>query len=85
MFLGDVEMRELLCLDALNVNECGFVFDINCCDEVKKRLLDLGLVRDTLVVPVLNSPFGGIRAFDVRGALIAIRDEDCALINIYKK
>ena len=78
-------MRELLCLNDLKFNEFGYVFDINCDDDVKKRLLDLGLVKDTCIIPILKSPSGGIRAFDIRGSLIAIRDEDSSLINIYKK
>lgn len=78
-------MRELLCLNDLKFNECGYIFDINCSDSVKKRLLDLGLVKDTCIVSIFKSPSGGIKAFDIRGSLIAIRDEDSSLINVYKK
>ena len=78
-------MRELLCLNDLKFNEYGYISDINCSYDVKKRLLDLGLVKDTCIIPILKSPSGGIKAFDIRGSLIAIRDEDCNLINVYRK
>ena len=78
-------MRELLCLNDLKFNEYGYIYDINCDDGVKKRLLDLGLVKDTCIIPILKSPSSGIKAFDIRGSLIAIRDEDSNLIKKKKK
>ena len=78
-------MQELLCLNDLKLNEFGYIFDINCSDDVRSRLLDLGLVKDTCIIPVLKSPSNGIKAFDIRGTLIAIRDEDSILINVYRK
>ncbi len=33
-------------------------------------------------MPVLISPSGGLKAFDIRGTLIAIRDEDTSQIYI---
>ena len=85
MFLGEIKMRELMCLDDLKFNEYGYISDINCSDDVKKRLLDLGLVKNTCIIPILKSPSGGIKAFDIRGSLIAIRNEDSNLINVYRK
>ena len=43
---------------------------------IRRRLLDLGLIRGTKIVPVLISPSKDPRAFEVRGSLIAIRKED---------
>ena len=78
-------MRELLCLNDLKFNENGYVSDINCSDDVKRRLLDLGLVKNTCIIPILKSPSGGIKAFDIRGSLIAIRNEDASKIFIEKQ
>ena len=44
--------------------------------------MDLGLVQDAIITPILKSPSGGITAFNIRGTLIAIRDEDSSLIDI---
>ena len=39
-------------------------------------MLDLGITPGTSIVPVLKSPSGDPRAFNVRGTLLAIRTED---------
>lgn len=49
---------------------------------LRRRLLDLGLVKGVFITPVLESPSKGLRAFDIKGSLIAIRDEDADLIDI---
>ena len=47
---------------------------------IRRRLLDLGFVHGSYITPILESPSNGLRAFYIRGSLIAIRDEDSALI-----
>ena len=49
---------------------------------VRRRLLDLGLIKGSYITSILNSPSGGLTAFDIRGTLIAIREEDSSLIDI---
>lgn len=49
---------------------------------IKRRLLDLGLVKNACITPILISPSHGLKAYDIRGTLIAIRDEDSSLIYI---
>ena len=71
-------------LDELNLHEKGEIIDIKCEDNIKRRLLDLGLVKGTNITPVLVSPSGDPRAFEVRGTLIAIRKEDSKKINVKK-
>ena len=56
-------MRKFLSLNDLLLNEVGYIYNLNCSENVKKRLLDLGLVKDTCIVPILKSPSNGIRAF----------------------
>ena len=72
-------------LDKLPLNSYGKIVSLNCVGPIHRRLLDLGLVKDTCIIPVFKSPSNGIRAFSIRGSLIAIRDEDCNLISIYTK
>ncbi len=48
----------------------------------RRRMLDLGLVPGTEVEAVLKSPSGGVAAYLIRGALIAIRREDAVNIVI---
>lgn len=76
-------MKKIFPLNNLLLNEVGYIYDLNCSENVKKRLLDLGLVKDTCITPILKSPSNGIRAFDIRNSLIAIRDDDATKILVY--
>lgn len=48
------------------LNASCIVTDVNCDGSLKRRLLDLGIVNGTLIVPVLKSPSGDPTAFEVR-------------------
>lgn len=71
-------------LDMLPLNREGIILDIDCRDTLKRRLLDLGLVKGTKIKPVLISPSGDPKAFQVRRSIIAIRKEDTQNIKINK-
>ncbi len=49
---------------------------------MRRRLLDLGLAPDTKVECVGKSPLGDPKAFLIRGAVIALREDDCRRIFI---
>ena len=69
------------CLNDLKMNENGYLKKINSNINLKKRLLDLGFITNTLITPVLINPSGDSRAYEIRGCLIAIRNKDAK--NIY--
>ena len=73
---------KIITLDKLPLNEYGKIENIECTGNIKRRLLDLGLVKGTKIVPVLISPSKDPRAFFVRGTTIAIRKEDAENIKI---
>ena len=50
---------------------------------IRRRLLDIGLIENTEVECLGRSPAGDPSAFLIRGAVIAIRSEDCSNILIY--
>jgi len=49
---------------------------INVEGSIKRRLLDIGLIEGTEVENVLISPLGDPMAFLIRGAVIALRNND---------
>ncbi|MGN1098142.1 MAG: ferrous iron transport protein A [Clostridia bacterium] len=49
---------------------------------MKRRLIDLGLVEGTRVSPLFESLSGNPRAYCIRGAVIALRNEDAKLIKV---
>ena len=69
------------CLNDLKMNENGYLKKINSNINLKKRLLDLGFITNTLITPVLINTSGDSRAYEIRGCLIAIRNKDAK--NIY--
>ena len=69
-------------LDKLPLNTTGKIYKLNCIGNIRRRMLDLGLVIGTPITPVLISPSGDPTAFEFRGSLIAIRKEDSSLVDI---
>ncbi len=49
---------------------------------IKRRLLDIGLIENTVVECVGISPLGDPKAFLIRDAVIALRKADCSNILI---
>ncbi len=43
-------------LTALPMNKIGKVVDLNCTGIIRRRLLDLGIVKNTSITPILKSP-----------------------------
>lgn len=69
-------------LDDLNLNCTAKIKNLNCTGNIRRRLLDLGLISGTHITPILISPSGDPRAFQVRGSVIAIRKEDSRQIEV---
>ena len=42
---------------------------------IRRRLLDLGLIEDTVIEVLQKSPLGDPIAYSIRGAVIALRSE----------
>jgi ferrous iron transport protein A len=50
--------------------------------ELKRRLLDLGIIEGTNIEVLYKGAFGDPVAYLIRGAVIAIREEDGAKIKV---
>ena len=69
-------------LDKLPLNENGYIIDLKSEGALRRRMLDLGLVKNTKIKPIFISPSGDPRAYEVRGTVIAIRKKDAKLIEL---
>ena len=69
-------MSQNCSLNELNPGETAVVKELKTRGSIRRRLLDIGLVKDTKIECVGKSPAGDPAAFLIRGALIAIRSED---------
>ena len=70
-------MQELIPLCRIEVGERARVKSLNVRGSMRRRFLDIGLVEDATVECVGRSPSGDPSAYRIRGAIIAIREEDC--------
>ena len=70
-------------LNRLCPGESAFVKSLNSNGALRRRLLDMGIVEGTRVECLGMSPGGDPKAFLVRGAVLAIRCQDCRDIMIY--
>ena len=70
------------CLRDLKVGAKGRVIGLCCRGPIRRRLLDIGLTKGTVVECLGRAPSGDPSAFWIRGAAIAIRGEDSRYILI---
>jgi ferrous iron transport protein A len=75
-------MNTTFSLDKLPVGRCGIVQRLHTVGNIRRRLLDIGLIENTVVECIGKSPAGDPLAFLIRGAVIAIRREDCRTVDI---
>ncbi len=69
-------------LSSLNIGDCAKVSSINISGSMRRRLRDIGLIEGTEVKCVLKSPCGDPSAYEIRGALIALRCEDAERVTV---
>lgn len=63
-------------LSGLCLGDKAIIYKILTTGSMRRRFLDIGLIENTEVECVCISPQGNPKAFLIRGAVIAIRNED---------
>ena len=63
-------------LNDLNLLDKAIVEKVEANKNIKKRFLDIGLIKGTKIKVVLISPLKDMKAYLIKGAVIAIRNED---------
>lgn len=69
-------------LNELKVGEKATVKNVLDESSMKQRFIDIGIITGTKLECVLISPFKNPKAYMIKGAVIAIRDEDAKFIEI---
>jgi len=67
----------------LHLIPCGRrakVKELTAVGNTRRRMLDLGLVADTNIESLRKSPSGDPTAYEIRGAVIALRSEEASQI-----
>lgn len=76
-------MIEHLSLLDVNPGQRAVVRRLLSSGSMRRRMLDIGLIENTEVECLGRSPGGDPSAYLIRGAVIAIRSEDCRDILIH--
>lgn len=72
--------KAFLPLHLLPPGKTAKVKSLTCEGSIRRRLLDLGLISDTVVEALQKSPSGDPTAYNIRGAVIALRSEEASRI-----
>lgn len=75
-------MYHVKSLSHLGEGETGIVSNILSTGSIRRRLQDIGLIEGTNVKCMQKSPSGNPVAYNIRGAVIALRTEDSGNILI---
>lgn len=75
-------MNYIPSLNDISPGQSAVVRSLRATGSMRRRLLDIGLIENTRVECLGRSPSGDPSAFLIRGAVIAIRSEDCKEILI---
>ena len=70
-------MSQHICLNDIKPGQHAVVAALRSTGSMRRRLLDIGLIENTEVECLGQSPLGDPCAYLIRGAVIAIRSEDC--------
>ena len=76
-------MNKINCLNDIKPGQTAIIRELLSTGSIRRRFLDIGLIENTTVKCLGRSPGGDPSAFLIRGAVIAIRSEDCRDILIY--
>ena len=77
--VGYVKINEIP-LNILAIGKKAKVIKLLAFGSKRRRFLDLGLIPNTIVEAVQISPVGDPKAFFIRGAVIALREEESSKI-----
>ncbi|MDD4169745.1 MAG: FeoA family protein [Desulfotomaculaceae bacterium] len=73
-------MGRMIPLHRLSPGTCAKVRQLTAKGNTRRRMLDLGLICGTRVEALQKSPSGDPVAYEIRGAVIALRSEEASQI-----
>ncbi|MBM7613495.1 FeoA family protein [Alkaliphilus hydrothermalis] len=74
--------KNLIPLNQLPIGSFGKVKRLTAEGISRRRMLDLGLIFNTTVESLRKSPAGDPIAYEIRGAVIALRSEEASKIYV---
>lgn len=75
----------MLTLNNANVGESLFVKKINGPASIRRRIMDMGITKDTKLKVIKFAPLGDPVEIEVRGYQLSIRKDDAKNIEVIKE
>lgn len=73
---------KLTSLAKMSIGQRGKVVSLGAKDKLRQRMLDFGLIHETPVEVLHESPLQDPKAYCIRGAVIALRSEDAGTVTV---
>ena len=67
-------------LNELDINKKGIIKNVLATDNIRRRLMDIGFNKGVEIEPILEGK--SMRAYKVKGSIIAVRKEDTSKIEV---
>jgi ferrous iron transport protein A len=74
--------ENLISLKSLPIGRTAKIKYLSSIGAIRRRMLDLGLISGTVVEAMHKSPSGDPTAYNIRGAVIALRSEEAGKIMV---
>ncbi|MCI8271884.1 MAG: ferrous iron transport protein A [Erysipelotrichaceae bacterium] len=72
-------------LHDLPIAQEGIIQEVHNPGTIKRRLLDLGILKGSSICPMLENATHDMRAYMIKGALIALRSSESSLIEVEER
>ncbi len=72
-------------LNSLKIGQLATIENVDKKSDLYQRFLDIGIVEGSTIECVLKSPWNNPKAYRIKGAIIAIRNEDATSIDVVIK
>lgn len=72
-------------LQEARLNKKVIIKELRSQGSIRRRLLDLGILPNTEIEPIHTSPSGYMRAYFIKGTLIALRDSESSQIIVEQR
>jgi Fe2+ transport system protein FeoA len=69
-------------LNELNIGEFGKIVWVSGSGPIRARLMDMGLVRGTIIEVMRHAPMNGPIEIKIKGTLLSLRSEEAAMISV---
>lgn len=70
-----------LTLDKVGLNQKARIYSI-VNDDIRCRMLDLGFIKGTVIVPVFSSPVSDPVAYRINNMTIALRNDEARYVEV---